>query len=305
MSAGRCHDGDAGLTQSLHDVASRQQAVIEVVLIERFAKPDCNGLEIPSGETTVGREALCHDQDITFLESQLRIIGAEEAPDIPERVLFRRHRAAVGIAEHLAGDIDRRGILETLFTVFYEVGIFREATGIDVKRNAGRPGYAADVANIGHRNGLPTTRIVRNRHHDDGNAFRAVLGDEFLECLDIHVALERVIGVEITCFGTGQVDRRTSNELDVAARRVEVGVVRHDGVGFDHDPEQDVFRCPALMRWNDLLESEYVFHGVAKTVPAARPGVGLVAAHHGSPGFGGHGAGAGVRQQIDYDVFGT
>ena len=136
MTARGCHDRDAGLTQSLHDVARREQAVIQVVLIERFVKADGDGLEVTPGEAAVGREALGPDQDISFLEGQLRIIGAEEAPDIPERVLLRRHRAAVGMAEHLSGDINRRRILETFFAVFNEVGIFRETTGIDIERNA-------------------------------------------------------------------------------------------------------------------------------------------------------------------------
>ena len=38
---------------------------------------------------------------------------------------------------------------------------------------------------------------------------------------------------------------------------------------------------------------------------ALAAGVGFIAAHHGGPLFGGHGAGAGVGQQIDQDIAGV
>ena len=104
---------------------------------------------------------------------------------------------------------------------------------------------------------------------------------------------------------TGQVDRIAAHEVDVAARGVKVRVVGHKGTGFDHDAKQDVLGSAALVRRDDLLETEDVLDRVAEAEPAARAGVGLVAAHHCTPGLGRHGAGTGIGQQVDDDVLGT
>ena len=130
-------------------------------------------------------------------------------------------------------------------------------------------------------------------------------GDEFFERADIHVAFEGAVGIEVVCLDAGQVERLAADEFDVAAGGIEVRVVGNDRAGLHHDAKQDVFRGAPLVRGNDLLESENVLDGVAKAVPAACAGVGLVATHHRGPGFGRHCARARVGQQVDDDVLGS
>ena len=132
-----------------------------------------------------------------------------------------------------------------------------------------------------------------------------MLGHHALESADIHIALKRVVRIEIRRFRTGQVERGTAPEFDIGAGRIEMRVVRHDRVRADHDAEQDSLRCPALVRGDDLLESEDVLYGVAEVIPALRAGVGFVATHHGAPGFRGHGARARIRQEVDDHVLGA
>ena len=113
-----------------------------------------------------------------------------------------------------------------------------------------------------------------------------MFGDEFFERPGVHVALERVVGREVGGFLAGQVDGVAADEVDVAARGVEMCVVRHDRVGFDHDAKENMFRGAALVRRNDLLKAENILHRVTETVPAAGAGVRLVAAHECAPGLG-------------------
>ena len=54
------------------------------------------------------------------------------------------------------------------------------------------------------------------------------LGEEALERLDVHVALERVDGRRVAALRDDEVDRLGAARLDVRAGRVEVGVVRDD-----------------------------------------------------------------------------
>ena len=82
-------------------------------------------------------------------------------------------------------------------------------------------------------------------------------------------------------------------------------IVGDDLPGLHHDAEQDVLGSAALVRRYDLLEAKDILDRVPKAIPAAGAGIGLVAAHQGAPGVRGHGAGAGVRQQVDDHVLGA
>ena len=68
--------------------------------------------------------------------------------------------------------------------------------------------------------------------------------------------------------------------------------------------EEDALGGAALVRGNDVLVAEDVLHGIAEAVEAAAAGVAFVAFHDGGPLMGGHGAGAGVGEQIDEHVVG-
>src|SRR5262249_13887557 len=50
-------------------------------------------------------------------------------------------------------------------------------------------------------------------------------------------------------------------------------------------------------------EPENLFHRITEAHEAGAAGIAFIAAHHACPLFGGHGAGTGIRQQINQDVF--
>ena len=74
--------------------------------------------------------------------------------------------------------------------------------------------------------------------------------------------------------------------------------------GFAHDREQNAFGGAALMRRDHMPKTGQVVHHALQTIKALAAGVGLVAAHDGGPLFGGHGAGTGIRKEVDEDVAG-
>jgi hypothetical protein len=59
------------------------------------------------------------------------------------------------------------------------------------------------------------------------------------------------------------------------------------------------------VRWNHVTESGERADRLLEAVKAFAAGIGLVAAHHGGPLFGGHGAGAGIGEQVDQNVAGA
>src|SRR5262249_33170181 len=87
-------------------------------------------------------------------------------------------------------------------------------------------------------------------------------------------------------------------------RRVKVRVVGDHIAPLAHHAEQDAFGGPSLMGGDYVPESEDLGDGIAEAQKAGTAGVTLVAAHHARPLLGGHGAGAGVGEQVDQDVFG-
>ncbi len=71
-----------------------------------------------------------------------------------------------------------------------------------------------------------------------------------------------------------------------------------------HDVEKDALGGATLVGGDHVLVAEDVLNGIAKLVEAATASVALVAFHDGGPLVGGHGAGAGVGEQVDEDIIG-
>ena len=105
-------------------------------------------------------------------------------------------------------------------------------------------------------------------------------------------------------FGDRQVDGLGAHKLDVGARGVEVRVVGNDVALLAHHVEQNALGGAALVRGDHVPIAEDVLDGVAEVIEASAAGVALVAFHDGRPLMGGHGAGAGVGQQVDEHVVG-
>ena len=68
--------------------------------------------------------------------------------------------------------------------------------------------------------------------------------------------------------------------------------------------EQDALGGAALVGGNHVAEAGEIVDHALQAEEALAAGVGFVAAHHGGPLLGGHGAGAGIGEQIDQDVAG-
>ena len=105
-------------------------------------------------------------------------------------------------------------------------------------------------------------------------------------------------------FRDGQVHGARAGEFDIGAGGIEMRVDGHDVAGLAHHGEQDALRRAALVRGNHVAEAGELVGHALQAEEALAAGVGFVAAHHGRPLLGGHGAGAGIGQQVDQDVAG-
>ena len=104
--------------------------------------------------------------------------------------------------------------------------------------------------------------------------------------------------------GMRKIDGPRAGEFDVGAGGIEVRVGRDHVAGLAHHGEQDALGGAALVRGNHVAEAGELVGHALEAEEALAAGVGFVAAHHGGPLLGGHGAGAGIGEQVDQDVAG-
>ena len=93
--------------------------------------------------------------------------------------------------------------------------------------------YAVDLAQVAHGYRLAADRVVGDAGEYQRNVLRTNRGDQLLELLDVHVALERILLVRaafrnfVQQFLVVQVTRNRAHLLDVALGGVEVTVGRN------------------------------------------------------------------------------
>ena len=231
--------------------AGRSNPVAQIRLLDHFLEAARDRFEVVAGEAAVGRKAFGEDQQVAALLGPVVAVHREEAADVREAVLLRRHRAAVGEAEHLAGDLLRRSIALPVLALLDEPGVLREAAGVEKERLLEAIAQRADAAQVRQRHRLPAAGVVGDGHHDERHAIAVAL-EQRLERGEIDVALERMNDGRLTPFRDHQVARLGLLDLDVRARRVEVVVVRHDLSGVEDGVKQDALGGAALMRRDDV-----------------------------------------------------
>ena len=163
---------------------------------------------------------------------------------------------------------------------------------------------SAHLANVFHRDRLAAPGVVGDSQHHQRDPFAADFRDQRVQSCDIQVALEGMFEAGLAAFGNHQIHRLRPDELDIGAGGIEVRVVRNDVSLLAGDVEQNALGGPALMGGNDVLVAENVLDGVAEVIEAAAARVAFVAFHEGRPLMSRHGAGAGVRQQVNQHVIG-
>ena len=122
---------------------------------------------------------------------------------------------------------------------------------------------------------------------------------------DVHVALEIEPRLRVARFRDGEIDGARAGEFHIGAGGIEVRVGGHDVAGLAHHGEEDALGGASLVGGHHVAESgERVGHAL-EAEEALAAGVAFVAAHDGGPLLGGHGAGAGIGEQVDQDVAGV
>ena len=177
MASGRQDDGDSLLGEVVAEVGGGGDAVAQVVLVDGFLQADGDGFEVASGEAAVGGVALGEDEQVLLLLGEQVVVGAEESADVGHAVFLGAHGAAVAEGEHLLGDLLGSFVLVAGLAELDEVGVLGEAAGVKVQRDVVAAAERADLAGIGHGDGLAAAGVVGDGEHDERNALAADAGD--------------------------------------------------------------------------------------------------------------------------------
>ncbi len=162
-----------------------------------------------------------------------------------------------------------------------------------------------DGGDVGHGDGLAAAGVVGDGQHDQRNFGGALGGDQGLQRGDIHVAFEIEAGLRVAGFGQGEIHGARAGEFHVGAGGVEVGIRGDDVAGLAHDGEEDAFGGASLVGGDHVTEAGELVSDALQAEEAFAAGVAFVAAHDGGPLRIGHGAGAGVGEQIDQNISGV
>ena len=183
-----------------------------------------------------------------------------------------------------------------------EPGVFGEPAGIQIERNPVARGHRLHRFDVRHRDRLAAAGVVGDGEHDQRNLLRAFGCDQPLQRRHVHVALEIQARLRVGASGMGRSTARApvnSMLARVVSKCVLFGTTwpgRHSTVNRMRSAARPW--CVGIMCRNPVSSSTTRFMRKKLSLP----GVGFVAAHHGGPLLGGHGAGAGIGQQVDQDV---
>ena len=186
-----------------------------------------------------------------------------------------------------------------------EPGVFGEAAGIQVERNAVAGAHGLDGFDVRHGDGLAAAGIIGDRQHHEGDLRRTFGGDQGFERGDVHVALEIQPRLRIVRFRDGQIDGARAGEFHVGAGGIEVRVVGDDVPGLAHHGKENALGGASLVGGDHVAKAGECVGNSLEAEEALAAGVALVAAHDGGPLLRGHRAGAGIGEQVDQDMAGV
>ncbi len=195
-------------------------------MVDGLRQPLRDRLEVATREPAVGGEALGqHEQRAATLGERV-VVRREPAADVRERVLLGADRHPVGEACHLPHDVRDVALALARLSLADEPRVLGESACVEVERHSVPVADGADGAEVLERDRLAPARVVRDGDHHDRHVLGAPRGDEPIERLDVHVALERMVDRRVVALGDDEVDGLGSRELDVRPGRVEMRVVR-------------------------------------------------------------------------------
>jgi len=126
------------------------------------------------------------------------VTEAEHTTHVAKTILLGAHGEDIAVAEHLTDDITEGSAVGAigLLELLDEPGVISETSSVEEDRDASLVGDLSDSAKVGHADGLTGGSVVGDGHEDEWDVL-VVLLDHLLVAVEIDVALEGVLGVDL------------------------------------------------------------------------------------------------------------
>lgn len=216
--------------------------------------------------------------------------------------LARREVDQIGQTRHHADDLAHRVLLPLLLALFDQVGVLAQKARVEYQHDVVFVGHAPHVHHVGQREGLSADKVRRGLHADEGDIIHAVLLDAAFELLDVDVALEGVVRLELEGVVTQQLGYLATVFEDVGQRRGEVVVHRDNVARLDEGTADDVLGGASLMHRQQVFLAQDILYGLLQALERLRARIGVVGTHHGGKLVVAHGVGAAVGEHVEVDV---
>ena len=154
--------------------------------------PVRDGVHVAAGQAAVRRHPL---EDHHLLARRLQdglVVHRQEAADVHEAVLLRRHRAAVEERHHLAQDRPDRLLRVARLALLDEEGVLHRARGVAPEADAELVADLAHGTKVVHRHRLPAGHVHGDGDVDVRDVVRPDALDDLAQLDDVDVALERM-----------------------------------------------------------------------------------------------------------------
>ena len=299
VAAGRPLVRHAVLVEQVAQQLHLPDAGVELSELRVFVQSHGQRVHVAARHAAVGDIAFEHDAEGHGLAEQLLGTHRHEASHVHHAVLLGRNGHDVGVLVDFAHDLLDRLVGVALLAGLDEVGVLGEAGRVDEQGHAVTAAHLGRLADVAHRHGLSSGRVVGDRQHDARNLLAGILAQHLFELGGVHLALEGDFELRV---GRG-VDRAvhgvTAAVFDMSLRGVEMGVARHDVAFAEQRREDDVLRRAALMRGQEVGHAEQPFDRLPEPEVGGGSGIALVAGHQGGPLAVRHRAGSRIGQQVD------
>ena len=268
-----------------------------------FVEAHRQRVQVASVHAAVSNKTLEGNAELLCALVPFLVVRGDETAHVHESVFLGRHRHRIHVGIHLARNLLDGFLGISLFARLDEIGVFGKSGRVHHHGHAVFVAERAGFADVLHRNGLSANGVVRHREHHKRHV-SLVLDEHFLEFFQRYVALERQLQLRVASLVDGHVDGLRLAKLNVALRRVEMGVARNNVALLHQIREEHVLGSATLMGGNDVLEAEQPLHHLLELEKRRRAGIAFVAEHHGRPLAVAHGACSRVGQAVDIHLVG-
>ena len=295
---------NAVFIERFYQIFDKIGALADHRFVERLTQANGHRLDLADRDTAVSKETFVKRNQCLHLGVKIPAVRADAAA-ARRTELAGREIDQIGQTGHHLDDVGHRILFPLLLTLLNQVGVFTQQTGVEHEHNTVFVGHAAHVHQVADRERLPADQVRRGLHADKRNVLHAVLLDAGFELRDIHIAFERVFGMEDQRLVVKQFGHLTAVFENVRQCGGKVVVHRDHVARFDKSAADHVLGRTALVHRKQVFLAQHLLDCLLQALETLRTGIGVVGTQHRGDLVIAHRIGTAVGKHVEVDIFRT